>query len=296
MSLWQSVLLGVVQGVFMFFPVSSTSHLVLTQHLMLQRGAEFPDPESPEMIFFDLVVHVGTLVSIAVVFRKSLGHFLRRLVEDVRRVVGEGYSGAWAPARSSLYLRLALLGCFSVLVTGAIGYPMRDLFSEVFATPAAVVVTLTATGGILWWTDGLSPRQRGLRNVTLWMALVIGLAQALALMPGLSRSGMTIAFALFVGLRRRWAAEYSFFIAFPTILGASLLQGLEVLEGGGVAGVGFGAFAVGFVVSALVGIVALRIVLRLLYRARLRYFSYYVWALALVIGVGIAAGTFQGAV
>jgi undecaprenyl-diphosphatase len=102
-------------------------------------------------------------------------------------------------------------------------------------------------------------------------------------MPGLSRSGTTIAFALFAGLKRRWAAEYSFFIAFPTILGASLLQGIEVWRSPEPVTLHWLPVLTGFVVSALVGIVALRIVLRLLYRARFRYFSYYVWALALVI-------------
>jgi len=290
MTLWQAVILGIVQGIFMFFPVSSTSHLVLTQHLMIQQGAPLPGPESAEMILFDLVVHVGTLISIAVVFRKSLGGFLRQMFGELR-ASGIRPAALW----DGLYTRLALLGLLSVLVTGAIGYPMRSVFAEIFATPIAIAVTLTITGFVLWWTDTLSPRVRGLRQITVFMAVVIGFGQALALMPGLSRSGMTIAFALFVGMRRRWAAEYSFFIAFPTILGATLLQGIDVVRAGEVAGIGFGAYAVGFVIAALVGIVALHIVLKLLYRARFRYFSYYLWGLAAFIAFSVLTGRFTGA-
>jgi undecaprenyl-diphosphatase len=108
-------------------------------------------------------------------------------------------------------------------------------------------------------------------------------AQGLALLPGLSRSGTTSAFALFAGLKRRWAAEYSFFIAFPTILGASALQALEVAAAPVPPTIGVLPVAVGFVVAAVVGVFALRLVLRLLYRARFRFFSYYVWALAAFI-------------
>jgi undecaprenyl-diphosphatase len=143
--------------------------------------------------------------------------------------------------------------------------------------------TLTVTGILLWWTDVLSRRPIGLRKINTRVALAIGVGQWLALMPGLSRSGTTIAFALFAGLKRRWAAEYSFFIAFPTILGASALQGLEVARAPEPMTLHWAPILVGFVVAAIVGVFALYLVLKLLYRARFRYFSFYVWALALVV-------------
>jgi undecaprenyl-diphosphatase len=278
-TVWEATLLGLIQGVFMFVPVSSTSHLALTQHWLIARGSGLPAPDSPEMIFFDLIVHVGTLVSMAVVFRKSLGQFLGHLAAGVRSgfvTTHGGYEG--------LYLRLALLGAFTVAVTGALGFPLKFAFETIFATPLAMSVTLTLTGLLLWWTDTLSRRPVGLRQVDWKVATAIGVAQGLALMPGLSRSGTTIAFGLFAGLKRRWAAEYSFFVAFPTILGASAVLGVEVMRAPEPMTLGWLPLLVGFGVAAVAGIFALMLVLRLLYRARFRYFSYYVWALAALVG------------
>jgi undecaprenyl-diphosphatase len=286
-TVFEAILLGIIQGIFMFFPVSSTSHLVVVQHWLIERGSEMPSPDSPEMILFDLVVHVGTLVSMAVVFRVSLAHFLGRLWRGFQKGFGrQGREGS----RERLTLRLALLGLFSVAVTGAVGFPLKGAFEEVFARPVFIAGTLTVTGILLWWTDVLPRRTRGLERIGPGTAAVVGLAQGLALLPGLSRSGTTIAFGLFAGMKRRWAAEYSFFIAFPTILGASLLQALEVIRLDREGAIGLLPLTVGFVVAALVGIVALRIVLRLLYRARFRYFSCYVWALAVLILVGVHQG------
>jgi undecaprenyl-diphosphatase len=285
-TVWEAILLGTIQGVFMFVPVSSTSHLALTQHWLISRGSELPAPNSAEMIFFDLIVHVGTLVSMAVVFRRSLGQFIGHLVAGVRSgfVTTEGgYEG--------LYLRLALLGLLTVVVTGIIGFPLKFAFETIFATPLAMSVTLTLTGILLWWTDTLSRRTVGLRRIDWKVASAIGAAQGLALMPGLSRSGTTIAFGLFTGLKRRWAAEYSFFVAFPTILGAAAVQGLEVARSPEPMTLGMVPIIIGFGVAAIAGVFALLLVLRLLYRARFRYFSYYVWTLAAVVAWNALRGT-----
>lgn len=278
MTLLESVLLGVIQGIFMFFPVSSTSHLVLTQHVLLSTGSGLPPPDSGTMILFDLVVHLGTLVSIAVVFRKSLAGFLRRLWTELAGL----YRGQplWP---LPLYVKLTMLGFFSVLVTGLVGIPLESVLVGVFSKPWMIAITLTFTGALLYWTDRIGPRPRGLRDITVLVALVIGLAQALALMPGLSRSGLTIAFALFVGLKRRWAAEYSFFIAFPTIVGATCYQILWLLRNDEPLALGPMPLIVGFLVAAVIGIAALRLVLGLLYRAKFRFFAYYVWTLAAIV-------------
>lgn len=280
MAIWIAILLGIVQGIFMFFPVSSTSHLALTQHWLIGMGFQLPEPDSPEMILFDLIVHVGTLVSIVVVFRKSLTKYVSNSITGFTELITKKET-----ATGRLYVRLTLLGLLSVAVTGLIGFPLKSGFENVFAHPIMMSGTLFTTGIILWWTDKLPDRKIGLREIGIGIAIIIGAAQAMALLPGLSRSGMTISFALFAGLKRRWAAEYSFFIAFPTILGATLLQGLEVLTYGGMVSLNAMVLIVGFLVSAIVGVFALKIVIHLLYQARFRLFSYYVWALAIVVAV-----------
>jgi undecaprenyl-diphosphatase len=261
------------------------------------------------MIFFDLIVHVGTLVSIAVVFRQSLSRFLIKVWQDFLLLISDlkiqfgkpkfiktfttETRSLFLPSQDKLdkrlYLRLAVLGMVSVMVTGLIGFPLRSVFKEVFASPFAIAITLTITGILLWYTDLKLKQPRGLRQITPWVATVIGVGQGLALIPGLSRSGMTISFSLFVGLKRQWAAEYSFFIAFPTILGATVLQFVDVLKAETM-NIGLFPLTVGFIVSALVGIVALQVVLNFLYKAKFRYFSYYLWIVAIVVGWGAWRG------
>lgn len=282
MALWIVVVLGIVQGIFMFLPVSSTAHLVLAQHWLIEQGFEVPPPESAEMVLFDLVVHVGTLVSIVIVFHASL----LRLIKGVLKDTGHWLSDGGRIRRELLFLRLMFLCAFSVLVTAVIGFTFRGLFNQVFANPVMVAGTLTLTGVLLWVTDRLSRRTRGLRQITPRVAGIIGLAQGLALIPGLSRSGMTITFALFSGLKRKWAAEYSFFLAIPTILAASVVQSLDVLMSGGLTLLSWDTMLVGFVVSALVGVLALKLVLVALYKANLKLFSFYLWALAAAVAFG----------
>ncbi len=280
MTTFEAVLLGIVQGVFMFVPVSSTSHLALTKHWLISRGAELPAPESPEMILFDLVVHVGTLVSIAIVLRRSLAAYLQRLIVETAPIAN---LRSFMPWRPNLHVRLTWLGLLAFFVTGIVGLALKDFFEQGFAHPIIIAAALILTGALLWWTDTFKHQPRGLRQIAPWVAVVIGLAQAAALMPGLSRSGMTIGFGLVCGLKRRWAAEFSLFLAFPTILAAAALQALEVAQGDSAQGISAWPLFAGFVVSAAVGCLALTLVLKLLYRAKFRYFSYYVWALAITV-------------
>lgn len=296
MTLLVALLLGVIQGTFMFVPVSSTSHLVLTQTWLRDLGVSLPPPDSAELVLFDLVVHVGTLVSVVIV----MGDGLRMLRDGVRgdlrsgRLRNEGLGGA-------VSTRLVLLGLLSVAVTGVLGLAFQDVLTSVFGSPRLVAGALVVTGALLWWTDAMHPHRDGRRlrfdwrgpsEVTVPVAVAIGVAQAAALTPGLSRSGTTIFVALLVGMGRTLAARYSFYIAIPTILAATGVQALQVWLGEGFGSIGWGAMAVGFVTAAAVGTVALWGVLRLLEAARFRIFSVYVWLLAAVVlitGVGAAA-------
>jgi undecaprenyl-diphosphatase len=289
MTLLVALVLGVVQGAFMFIPVSSTSHLVLSQTYLRERGVPLPEPDSPEAILFNLIVHVGTLVSVVIVMNDGL----RELYDGIRTEVKDGRvrSRAFAQAPAT---RLLLLGMLSVAVTGVLGLLFQDVLTEVFGSPRTVAGALIITGALLWWTDRMSAERdrwrfrfgwRGPAQVSVWVAVWIGVAQAAALTPGLSRSGTTIFAALLLGMNRTLAARYSFYIAIPTILAATGVQALQVAAGDGFGTISWGAMAVGFVAAAVVGTGALWLVLRLLERARFRVFSFYVWGLALLVVV-----------
>ncbi len=292
MTLLIALVLGVIQGVFMFVPVSSTSHLVLAQAALRDRGVDLPSPDSPELILFDLVVHVGTLVSVVVV----MGDGLRELVHGVRedRLAGRlrPGGGAWSEAVAS---RLVLLMLLSVAVTGVIGLAFQDPLARVFGSPQLVAGALVLTGAMLWWTDAMTPERsgrwlrfgwRGPAQVTVTTAVLVGAAQAAALAPGISRSGTTIFAALLLGMQRTLAARYSFYVAIPTILAATGVQALQVALADGFGTISWEAMAVGFVSAAAVGTAALWLVLRLLESARFRVFSLYVWGLAAVVLIG----------
>lgn len=288
MSLLIALLLGVVQGVFMFVPVSSTSHLVLTQTWLRTQGVELPAPDHPEMVLFDLVVHVGTLVSVVVVMGDGLRDLARRIIRE------RGVAWRQATAR-----RLVALMLLSVAVTGVLGLALQGALTRVFGAPTLIAAALLLTGTLLWWTDTMTPERRGARlrygwrdeaQVGVGTAVAIGAAQAAALTPGLSRSGTTIVVALLLGMDRRLAARYSFYVAIPTILAATGVQALQVWLGPGFGAVSWGAMLVGFATAAAVGSLALWAVLRLLEQARFRVFTGYVWMLALVVlvtGVGV---------
>ncbi|MTV24812.1 undecaprenyl-diphosphate phosphatase [Nitriliruptoraceae bacterium ZYF776] len=305
MTLAIAALLGLIQGVFMFVPVSSTSHLVLSQTWLRDRGILLPPPESPELILFDLVVHVGTLVSVVVV----MGGGLRELGSGVRHELATGrVAASWRTGlHGAVSTRLVALGLLTTAVTGALGLVLRGPLTSVFGSPTLVAVALLVTGVMLWWTDVMVPGRRlfarrgaldpgaltygwrGPREVTVGVAVAIGVAQAAALTPGLSRSGTTIFVALLLGMRRQLAARYSFYVAIPTILAASGVETLSVLRDGGLQAISWTAMGVGFVVAAVVGSAALWAVLRLLEAARFRVFAVYVWGLAIVVlvtGVG----------
>ncbi|MCC5947601.1 MAG: undecaprenyl-diphosphate phosphatase [Nitriliruptoraceae bacterium] len=297
MGLVVALVLGVVQGVFMFVPVSSTSHLVLSQTLLRERGIELPPPDSPELILFDLVVHVGTLVSVVIVMGDGLKELWQGVRTDVQArrapttpepALAEGTALLPDGAAS----RLVGLMVLSVAVTGALGLVFQDLLTTVFGSPQLVAAALFVTGAMLWWTDAMTPARSGRRlrfgwrgptQVTLGVAVLLGVAQAVALTPGISRSGTTIFVALLLGMQRTLAARYSFYIAIPTILAATGVQALQVWLGDGFGTISWSAMAIGFVSAAVVGTAALWVVLRLLEAARFRAFAIYVWGLASVV-------------
>ncbi|PAY23038.1 UDP-diphosphatase [Dietzia natronolimnaea] len=280
MSLWESVLLGAIQGLFMFIPVSSSSHLVLVQQWLAAEGSPLPAPDTPEMILYNLVVHLGTMVSVVVVMWRPL----TRLVNGIWRELG-----LWRRRRTLrhlIHLRLALLGLLTTAITGVLGLFIRAYGTDVFVTPWAVALMLLITGAVLWWTDSVKTTWRGATQMTVLVGVVIGVAQAAALFPGLSRSGLTIAAALALGMHRPLAAKFSFFVAIPTIVAATGVQSLSLLDPASFESelfLGWQDYLLGFVVAAVVGAGALWLVLRLLYRGHFRVFAVYVVGLALFV-------------
>jgi undecaprenyl-diphosphatase len=269
LSYLQALLLGVLQGLTEFLPISSSGHLALVQHFY---GF---DPESDAMILFDLAVHLGTVVAVAVVFWGQFAAFFKRFVVEC----APSFSGRRVAWR---VLGLGVLACVPTVVVGLF---FKEQLENAFGSPRFIAMALLVTGSLLWATGKLPRPRRGWRRFGLGRAFLVGCGQAFAILPGISRSGTTIAVGLFTGLRREWAGQFSFFIGIPAICGAAAMHAKDIAEEHGAAALKqmlSGPVIAGAVAATIVGIAALLLLLSALRRAKLHYFAYYCWLVGLV--------------
>jgi len=223
-------------------------------------------PRSGEPVAFDLVLHIGTLVPVVVVYR----HELWTIVRDV--FVGE------APWLSRPGVRLLGLMILGSIPTALIGVGFQDLFESLFANPLSVGIAFGVTGGLLWSTRYIPPGSETEVAMPWWKGVLIGVVQGMAITPGISRSGSTIAAGLMLGLNRSVAARYSFLLSIPAILGAFLLK-LRDVESVMMSPT---PLAVGFITAAVSGYLALLLLIRLVERGDFSWFALYLWPLALI--------------
>jgi undecaprenyl-diphosphatase len=254
-SVLSAAALAALQGITEFIPVSSSGHLVLAGWLM-----ELPR----EGILFEVVVHLGTLVAVLGVYGRDLLGLL---------------AGAFRGERRSLRT-IGLLVLASVPAAAA-GLLLGDLVERCFASPLLTSLMLILTGTVLFFVRKAAQGKAELPGPTA--ALAVGLAQALSLLPGVSRSGLTVSAGLLTGLRQDMAARFSFLLAVPAIAGAGMLK----LGTAHTASVPTGSLLVGLAVSALVGYLALRLLLRFLRMGRFTSFCYYCWTVG-ALGVVLA--------
>jgi undecaprenyl-diphosphatase len=274
MSVVEVILLGIIQGITEFLPVSSSGHLVLLETLF---GL---DAETPEMLLFDLATHVGTLVAILVVFWRALPGFGRS-----HTLAGKSSGVSVERLRPVPVRDLVVMIVAATFATGALVLPLKTQFTQVRGNLAVVAVMWIVTGTLLWVTDRRKRSWLDLRDFGIKGAVLVGLAQGAAVMPGISRSGATICVAVLLGLHRTRAVEFSLLIGIPAILGAAVVQSIsefEVLRSGVLP---LWTLLLGGAVSAVVGIGAIEVLLMVSRAARLRYFGFYCYALA----VGVLA-------
>ena len=273
----QAILLGVVQGLTEFLPVSSSGHLLLGQYFLGLDQDRFGLP-------FDVALHLGTLVAVVTYFWRDLlrmaGAFVRSLSPGGRDLAD--------PDQRLAYLILA-----STIPAALIGFFLEGFFEEAVRSPWVVVFNLVLVGVLFIVGEAVGSRTRRADKLRFVEAVGIGLAQAAALVPGVSRSGATITLGLFLGLRREEAARFSFLMSVPIIVGAGSLQLAEVaaegMERSQVA-----MFVAGFVSSAVVGYLAIRFFLRFVVHHSLRAFAYYRFGLAAVVAVLLLLGVGGG--
>ena len=268
MSLIEAIVLGVVQGITEFLPVSSSGHLVIFQHLF---GIHEP------VLAFDIAVHVGTLLAVVAFFFKDL------------IAIGKGaavYGAACfrqarvrMPGETAPDARMAALIILGSVPTGIIGILFKDTAETLFSSVALVGVSLCVTGAVLWGTRRSQAPRTDAGDIGTGKALVVGVVQGLAIIPGISRSGSTIAAGLYLGLDRETAARFSFLLSIPAVAGAGLLGALDLVGGSPMS---VPIMAAGLATSAVVGYGALALLVWIVKKGRMHLFAPYCLAAGLL--------------
>ncbi len=258
MEIWKAIIVGVVQGLAEFLPISSSGHIVLTQYLL---GIREVGVEHGPDLSFEIILHLGTLVSVLVFFRRSLWALTQSLYK--REMVEERKMILWLGVATVPAVIAALL--------------FKDFFDAAPGKPVFVSGLLVLTGLILFVPRLIKGRvaKLGLRS-----SVIMGVGQAMAILPGISRSGSTIAAGLVSGVKAEKAAEFSFLMSIPAIAGGFVLTMKDQMDETGSIGAAFKScfntpYLMGALAAAAVGLFAIYVVMGAVKRGKLEYFSYY---------------------
>lgn len=272
MDYLQALITGIIQGLTEFLPVSSSGHIVLTSSVYkILTGQNF-QVGSQEEIFFDIMLHVGTLIAVLIYFRNDIIHLLKVFIDAIKNNSFKNNPEAHIP----IYI---IAGTFA---TAIIAYPMKDFFEGLVYNPSAVGIVLIITGTLLYSTEYISSKITNKTTKLNWKkSLIIGIAQGLAVAPGLSRSGSTIAAGLATGLDRVTCARYSFLLSIPIIILATLFHALEITGLEGLSEFNWGPILLGTIISAFVGYFCVKYFIKFISKYKLNVFAYYCWAIGL---------------
>ncbi len=275
MNIIQAILMGIVQGLSEFLPVSSSAHLVFTSNIYKYLTGTLNLIQSSQEVFFDIMLHLGTLIAVLIFFRKEVISITKALVDAIKNRNFVDYE-----AKLGLYI---ILGTFFTIL---VAYPLKDICEKLVFSPAIVGVLLFITGIVLLLSEFISKKfPQKTDKINLKSSILIGIAQGLAAFPGFSRSGWTIATGLFSGLDRITCARYSFLLSIPIIIGTSMLYPLLEIDFKEIASFNWTSIIAGTIVSAIVGYFCIKYFLKFLQKFSLTFFGYY----CIIIGAVMAA-------
>jgi len=251
MDLIKALILGIVQGFTEFLPVSSSGHLLVLRKLFGLADAG---------LFLDTMLHFGTLLALLIIFWRDILDMLKK---------------PWG--------RMSRLVITATIPTVIIALLFKDLFEELAVSGVTVGWEFLATGLVLWIADNYKDRgEKNINEISFKDALFVGTLQGVAILPAISRSGLTIAGAFFRGINREAAARFSFLVSIPAVMGAVVLQGVDLLEGK-TESIGTAPIILGTLVAAITGYVAVKWMLKIIRQGSLKIFSIYVWVLGGII-------------
>ena len=283
MNLLQSILLGVLQGVTEFLPVSSSGHLAILQHLF--------NINTETGVLFNTLLHLGTLIAVCIVYWENFSKLVAALFQMIADIFlnlrilitnrGKTKKEPYLPLIDSAYKKLVLLIIVTSIPTAIIGLVIDSFIGNAMSSLFVPGVCLVITAIILLISDGAPPGKKKVKRTGYGDAAIIGVAQGLSEMPGISRSGATITACLLLGFERSFAVKYSFLASIPAILGANLLQ-LRHMDMSLVTGSFIGCSLVGMIVAGIVGYFCLRLLITIVRTRRFNYFAYYCAAVGIL--------------
>ena len=267
MTVFTSFLLGLIQGVAEFLPISSSGHLAIAQNL-LNLQAEIP-------AFFDVLLHLGTLLAVFVAYWQDIKDMVVEFFCGIGDLVHHSTPTPVPPARRLILLIiLGTLPLFAVL-------PIKDKVQGLSDNMIFIGAALIVTGFLLFASDMMRKGRKTERNATWLDVLIVGAGQAIATMPGISRSGMTISAGCFTGFERKFAVRFSFLLSIPAVLGANILSLKDAAEAG-IVWSEVPVYLVGVVTAAVVGYLCIRLLKMIADKGRFGAFAYYCWAVGLL--------------
>ena len=274
MNFIQAILMGIVQGLSEFLPISSSAHLVFTSNFYKVIKNIPIVQSSNEEVFFDIMVHLGTLIAVLIFFRKDVLNILKAMWHAIK-------TKNWEDKEA----KLGLFIMAGTVITVMLALPINETAEKLVYTPSIVGILLFITGFTLLYSEYKSKKlEEKKEEVSLKTSILIGLAQGLAALPGFSRSGWTIATGLFCGLDRVTAARYSFLLSIPIILGASMVYPLIKIDIHEAVQYNWSAIIAGTVVSAIVGYLCIKYFMKFISKFSLAIFGYY----CIITGVATA--------
>ena len=269
MHLIQAILMGIIQGLSEFLPISSSAHLVFTSNFY-KTFKNIEIAHSTQEIFLDIMLHLGTLIAVLIYFRKDIIAIIKAVYEGIKT---KNY--ATEDFKTGIYI---ILGTF---ITVLIAYPLSIVAEKLVFRPEIVGLILVLTGFILLLSEFLAKRRTEKVPVTLRNSVLMAIAQALAALPGFSRSGLTIATGLLSGNDRTTAARYSFLLSIPIILGASMFYPFLEIDLKEIATYNWTAIIAGTIVSGVVGYLCIKYFMKFLSKFSLAVFGYYCLAMGI---------------
>lgn len=284
MSIFEAILLGVIQGLTEFLPVSSSGHLAICEQLL--------GIDTDGGLLFDVLLHLGTLGAIFAALKKDI----RRLILEAIRIVHDIWYNLLIFWRNLInreenryrkiidnnYRKFVLMVAVSAIPTALIGYWMRETVNAASDTLLFPGLGLLVTGILLLVVDFVETGKKIPKDATFGNALVVGICQGLAVFPGISRSGTTITAGLLCGFNRKFAVKFSFIMSIPAIVGAVILEITEAIGGLKITGAFVANSIVGMIFAGIAGFFCIRTMLSLVQRKKLRYFSYYCFIIGIV--------------